>query len=135
PVLEGVRDCGDVLPEAGGIAETHRSAAGRICEISTRTRTIVVGGGHDHGYSQLAGIARAFPGKSVGCINVDAHLDVRKPKSDREITSGSPFYLALESGVLKPDNLVEFGIQSQCNSPELWAYVREKRARIVPFEE
>ena len=90
-----------------------------------------MGGGHDHGFSHLRGIAEAFPGKTVGCINIDAHLDVRK--AEPEITSGSPFYLALESGVLKPENFVEFGIQSHCNGRELWDYVESQDARSRPF--
>jgi arginase family enzyme len=65
----------------------------------------------------------------LGCINIDAHLDVRKPNPVP--TSGSPFYLAVESGVLHPSRLIEFGIQSHCNSPALWEYIRERKIRVM----
>jgi len=96
-----------------------------------------VGGGHDHGYSHLLGIAQAFThGKKkklrLGCINIDAHLDVREPTP--MITSGSPFFLALESGILSPDRFIEFGIQKHCNAPDLWTYVDKKCVQVVPFE-
>lgn len=68
----------------------------------------------------------------LGCVNIDAHLDVRKPSP--QIGSGSPFYLALESGLLEPKDFVEFGIQSHCNSPELWDFVEQRKVKVVPFE-
>src|SRR4029077_4960325 len=74
--------------------------------------------------------ALGYPKKKVklGCINIDAHLDVRSVKP--LITSGSPFYLALESGVLDAGRFVEFGIQSHCNAPELWDYVEKRKVQI-----
>lgn len=133
PVASTCVDHGDVGPISLNDAQAnHRRAsdqvrdAARSCDVS-----VVVGGGHDHGFSHLRGLAEAFPGKCVGCINIDAHLDVRR--ADPMITSGSPFYLALESGVLKPECLVEFGIQSHCNAPELWSYVESKGVQVVPY--
>jgi formiminoglutamase len=133
PVQDTLLDQGDVAGMGGWggqVAENHRKASDRVREAHPRgSVSVVVGGGHDHGFSHLRGIAEAFPGKTVGCINIDAHLDVRS--SDPVITSGSPFYLALESGVLKPQNFVEFGIQSHCNAPELWDYVDSKKIQVV----
>jgi formiminoglutamase len=93
---------------------------------------VVVGGGHDHGFSHLKGLTEARPVR-WGCINIDAHLDVRRPEPHP--TSGSPFYLCLEDGVLLPEDLVEFGIQSHCNGPALWEYVRAKGVRVVHLSE
>jgi formiminoglutamase len=115
------------------IKENHRQATDAIQTAHQRYGlTVVIGGGHDHAYSHLAGISQAGAG-TLGCINIDAHLDVRKPAP--VITSGSPFYLALESGVLKPDVFIEFGIQRHCNTPELWKYVEHKGVQVIPFEE
>lgn len=96
--------------------------------------SVIVGGGHDHGYTQLLALTRALgPGCRLGCINIDAHLDVRKP--DPKITSGSPFYLSIEQGVLSPRRFVEFGIQRHCNGGELWNYTRSKKVRVVRLED
>jgi arginase family enzyme len=62
---------------------------------------------------------------------VDAHLDVRKPAP--LITSGSPFYLAIEAGVVEPSKFVEFGIQSHCNDASLWDYVESRQVEVVSF--
>lgn len=133
---DGVRESlvldSDAGPIARDVASNHRAAAALVGQAQRASSlTVVVGGGHDHGYSHLVGVGDALGGR-LGCINVDAHLDVRKPSP--EITSGSPFYLALESGALEPGRFVEFGIQRHCNGPELWDYVRRRRVGVVSFE-
>ena len=60
---------------------------------------------------------------------------MRKPESPGKIGSGSPFYLAIEAGILDPSLLVEFGIQSHCNAPVLWEYIASKKVQVVPYEE
>jgi formiminoglutamase len=129
PVHESCVDLGDVQGLTADIVKNHRLVSDRVKTI--QGVSVVIGGGHDHGFSHLRGIAEAFPGKRLGCINIDAHLDVRK--ADPIISSGSPFYLALEAGVLKPENFVEFGIQSHCNAKELWKYIETKKVEVVPF--
>jgi formimidoylglutamase len=132
PVQQTCLDLGDVSLSSQ-ILETHRLASDKVRDAHSQSMvSVVVGGGHDHGFSHFRGIAEAFSGKTIGCINIDAHLDVRK--ADPVVTSGSPFFLALEAGLLKPENFVEFGIQSHCNAPELWKYVESKKVEVVPFE-
>ncbi len=121
-------------PVSATVEENHLNAAKLVREAAAGAdRTVVVGGGHDHGYSHLLGL-RDFLGekKTIGCINIDAHLDVRKPNP--KISSGSPFYLAIESGVISGPNLYEIGIQTHCNSPELWRYAHEKKINIIGFD-
>jgi formiminoglutamase len=139
-------DAGDVKGLGADVAANHRQAAALVSAAQARSEvSVVVGGGHDHGHSQLMGLSDALGGASdarrgtgrggklkLGCINIDAHLDVRKPEP--LITSGSPYYLSVESGVLDPARLVEFGIQSHCNGPQLWDYAEKREIKIVPFE-
>lgn len=148
PVQSTLHECGDVRPISTDIESNHNSAADLICNGHRASGlSVVVGGGHDHGYSHLLGIHRALeheltkklgdhahPEKiKLGCINIDAHLDVRKPSP--WVTSGSPFYLAIESKILSPKNFLEFGIQSHCNQSDLWAYVESHKIKVVPFED
>ncbi len=134
-VLESMRDLGDVgITE--DISANHRRAAQHVLKAhAEHSLSVFVGGGHDHGYSHLRGLSELATAEGrkikLGCINIDAHLDVRRP--DPEITSGSPFYLALESKILKSEDLVEFGIQAHCNARELWSYAKAKKIKIVPF--
>lgn len=134
PVGTLMHDGGNVAPLVSDIQKNHQAAADTIQNAHRASPlSVVVGGGHDHGYSHLLGIAQAYPRQRIGCINIDAHLDVRKPLP--VITSGSPFYLAVESGILDPKLFVEFGIQSHCNGPELWDFVDHHGIRVVPFED
>jgi len=117
-----------------GVIETHhRQASDAIAQAHRETGlSVVVGGGHDHGYSHLRGLAEAGSSR-WGCINIDAHFDLRKP--DPVISSGSPFFLAIELGVIEAAHLVEFGIQSHCNSKALWDYAESKKIRTVLWSE
>lgn len=96
--------------------------------IKSKVTPIVLGGGHDYGYPHVAGVSDAFAGK-VALINIDAHLDVR-PVGPAGITSGSPFFLALEKGVVRAKNFVEFGIQEHCNTAQAAEYVRKKGVHV-----
>lgn len=131
-------DLGDVSGLTSDVKANHRRTADLVHQgHQLAPLTIVVGGGHDHGFSHLLGISDFLQSKSpkfrLGCINIDAHLDVRKPSP--WITSGSPFYLALELGVLHPKRFLEFGIQSHCNSAPLWKYVEDKKVKVIPFSQ
>jgi formiminoglutamase/guanidinobutyrase len=131
-VLESMVDRGDA-PIQGEDAHTQIADWIALAHAEYGV-SVIVGGGHDHGYTQLLALSRALgPRRRLGCINVDAHLDVRKP--DPKVTSGSPFYLAIEQGVLSPSRFVEFGIQRHCNGAELWNYVRSKKVRVARFED
>jgi len=132
-VHERMLDHGDVPELGGNIEKNHRQASDSIARAQKESGlTVVVGGGHDHGFSHLRGIAQAAgPRARIACINIDAHLDVRKP--DPVITSGSPFYLALTSGVLSAKRFIEFGIQSHCNAPALWDFVEKEKIEVIPF--
>lgn len=132
-----LEDRGDVPGLGTNVATNHRLAADRIRDAhQAGGLSVILGGGHDHGFSHLLGVSEALrvkhPKVRLGCLNIDAHLDVRRPSP--LITSGSPFFLAIESGVLNPKRFIEFGIQSHCNSMELWDYVKEKKVEVVPFQ-
>lgn len=137
--LEALRDDVDASPLGFDIKQNHLVASQFISKRQTKGHfTIVVGGGHDHGFSHLHGVHSSFKAQAkksfqLGCINIDAHLDVRP--SQPKITSGSPFYMALESKVLLPKNLIEFGIQRQCNAKELWDYVKQNKIPVLLFED
>lgn len=101
--------------------------------LKKRIHPIVLGGGHDYGYPHIAGAADFF-GNNVALINVDAHFDVR-PVGPEGITSGSPFFLALENKVINPKNFVEFGIQEHCNDISFTKYLEKKKVSIIYLDE
>lgn len=141
PVREHCVDFGDVGSISSNIEKNHQLAAQLICEAHIKTQcSIIIGGSHDHGHSHLLGIrsalARSLKKREesvrLGCLNLDAHLDVRTAVP--RITSGSPFYLAIESGTLSPKRFIEFGIQRHCNAAALWQYIDQKKITVIPYE-
>ncbi len=131
PIWTSMQDAGNLKAITKDIAHNHQQAANLIQEQHLKTGlSVIVGGGHDHGYSQLLGISKID--HSIGCINIDAHLDVRKPNPLPG--SGSPFYLAIEAGLLHQKNFIEFGIQDHCNAAELWTYVENKKIEVIPMK-
>lgn len=129
-----LKDKGDIVP-AGLIEETHQKYAGAIADARQNSYfTIVVGGGHDLVFPHLQAYQNGTDsGKKLGCINIDVHLDLRPDKP--VVTSGSPFYMALQTGLLQGENLVEFGIQEYANAEELFGYATQQNVSVVKFDD
>lgn len=114
----------DNLQRAASVIENAQGLA---------SHSVIVGGSHEHGYSQILGLKKAFPNQTIGCINLDAHFDLRKPSP--EISSGSPYFLVIEENLIRPENFIEFGIQPQCNSQSLFDYAKIKKIKTHAFED
>jgi formiminoglutamase len=138
PVLDSILREG-LAPAGPDLEENHAKAADLTGDFfralhSKRDALLVVGGGHDYAYPWIRGVRNALPSKTrVGCINLDAHFDLRDFRP--VMTSGSPFRRLIEEGFLDPDRLVEFGIQNHCNSLELWKYAKDQRIKTIRMEE
>ncbi len=128
-----------LVPVGADLEENYRKAADctekEFRGLNSKTDALIaVGGGHDYGYPWIQGLRRALPsGARLGCINLDAHFDLRE--FHPVMTSGSPFRRLIEEMILSPSQLVEFGIQGHCNAPELWKYAKEKKIRTLPMEQ
>ena len=133
-VKKYLRDCGDVNPETT-IENTHQKVATFIADARLKSHfTIVVGGGHDLVFPHLQAYKNGRDlGKKTGCINIDVHLDLRPDKPI--VTSGSPFYMALNAGVLEGANFVEFGIQEYANAEELFVFAETHHVNIIKFDD
>jgi arginase family enzyme len=76
------------------------------------------------------------PGKKIGVINIDTHLDVRHSHHG-EVSSGTPFRRLLEETgqPLNPTNFVELGINGWLNSKYYMDNIREMGVTIIPARE
>src|SRR3989338_3192277 len=120
PSLKSVKtvpifDFGD-LHHHGDLAKRHQDALDIAIKLHARElRVISFGGGHDYGYSDVAGFLKKYAqnGKKPLVINFDAQLDVRPTTNG--FSSGTPFFrLLTEFG--SSFQFVEIGLQPQCNS-------------------
>lgn len=61
----------------------------------SNNRSIILGGGHEITYPHFLGLKKAFPGKRIGIINIDAHYDLREVDPAVGPTSGTGFFQIL----------------------------------------
>jgi formiminoglutamase len=80
------------------VSEVDARVTSAVCAITSAGRTaIVLGGGHANAFGVLAGV-HAGTGAAAGCVNLDAHADLR---ADAGRHSGNPFSKALAVGHLR----------------------------------
>lgn len=134
PLHDHLLDLGDAAVDQEALRQNLEHAAVRFtAALKDADTALMVGGGHDYGYPFLKGLRHSTEAEAViGCINIDPHFDLRP--DDPEVLSGSPFYMAIERGVLVGPNLVEFGIQRHCNADFLWQYAADKGVHTVLFD-
>ncbi len=136
PVQAHLADRGNVPPARGPVHKTLDQVAKLVLsEAASRQFSLIVGGGHDYAYAQLKGLSQALASNQrLGCINIDPHFDMRACYQEH-ILSGSPFYMALEEGLLAGPDMVSFGIQQFANGPELWEYAQQRGVVIHTREQ
>lgn len=116
------------------LEETHTNLTEVIAAVvEADIIPIVLGGGHDIAYPNFLGFCKGK--KNVGVINVDTHLDYRKPSPKRN--SGTSFRQMLDhpTSPLNAMNFVEVGIQSFANSSIHYSELVERGATIFSLRD
>ncbi len=126
-----LRDLGDLDTSLGSLSERHEKAKEvAIKAFKNQFQWIALGGGHDYGYVDVAAFIKACDEKPL-IINFDAHLDVRS--TDKGINSGTPFYRIAEE--FPNIDLVQIGIQAQCNSLAHRKYCEAHKIQILNYDD
>lgn len=129
--LKNFCDTGNWHPD-GSIEDRHEHARRHVAhQLKQGHQVLSLGGGNDYAYADGMGFLDQNHESKPLIINVDAHLDVRD--LSKGLTSGTPFFRLLESGI--PFDFLEIGIQGQCNARSHWEYVENKSGRILSLEE
>ncbi len=125
-----ISDSGDIPPDVP-LEEAHTLLTREAAVILDGGGIpFVVGGGNDQSYPNACALIEKDLHRTVGVINIDAHLDVR-PLNQGKAHSGSPFRLLLEDPRFSGEHFVEFAVQgSQC-SREHADFVRQQNGRIL----
>lgn len=128
----------EMVTMGSNLEENYQKSISAVRSDAISSMVVGVGGGHDYAYPWIVGlhqaaIKRGQKKPKIGCINFDAHFDLRS--FEPKMTSGSPFRRLIEEGYLEGKNLVEFGIQEHCNSPDLWEYAKKNKVKTIPFQD
>jgi formimidoylglutamase len=132
------------IADHGDVDVLHTSVEGtwdRVSDVvealaATGTPLVVLGGDHGLAFPILRGLARAYGGKRLGVISVDAHFDVRVSHHG-ELSSGVPFRFMLERlpETFHGANFTEIGIGGWLNTRLYHEFLLEQGARIVTMRE
>jgi formiminoglutamase len=133
PLDVPVFDAGDIIPAPGdderALLETHRRVESAVTWLQERGLvTVCVGGGHDLALPSVTALSRVL-GKTLGGINVDAHLDVRS-----KVGSGMPFRRLIETQALEPRRFVELGLGRFVNDAEDLAWLHARGGTMIHAE-
>lgn len=129
-------DFGD-LANVADLPTRHQEALALTSNFhEKKMRVISLGGGHDYGYSDVAGFLNSYGTTSSSkpkpiVINFDAHLDVRP--THQGFNSGTPFYRIL-SEYKSQFEFIEIGMQPQCNSKAHWSWAAENGAHLFDLK-
>ncbi|KAA1038374.1 formimidoylglutamase [Macrococcus equipercicus] len=132
PVIAGamVSDYGNITHDHDTLLETQQELAAEAAELLQRHQlTFLLGGGHDIAYAQYLAVRQAYPGKTVGVINIDAHFDTRH---EAQSTSGNSF-----SQIIEQDDEAGYlvlGIQPSGNTQALFDYAERHDISYVLAE-
>lgn len=112
-------DFGNLVCNDGNLEQFQEYFREAIIQLKRNGyRVIALGGGHDIAYAHYMALHNVFsPKKSIGIINLDAHLDLRIP--NLECNSGTPFY-QISTGVgADRFHYLPIGIQAAANHRNL----------------
>src|SRR5689334_1585285 len=125
----GILDLGNIRIE--GDLEEAQWALGEVVGVLLKAETVpvVLGGGHETAFGHYRGYVNAR--RSVGVINLDAHLDVR-PALAGEGHSGSPFrqMMHYQAGPLPGEHYTCMGAQPQSVSRQHVDYVQQRGGTV-----
>ncbi len=124
-------DLGDLEIQKFELEMRHEKAK----EIATQAlknnyKWIALGGGHDYAFADVSAFIETCEDRPL-IINFDAHLDVRS--TENGINSGTPFFRILEK--YQEIDLVQIGIQAQCNSLAHFDYSREHQVEVLKYDD
>jgi formiminoglutamase len=127
------RDLGDIGGHLTDVAAAHNkieAAVAAACAIEPRFVPVMIGGDHSVTAPAVRGFCAANPGKRVGVINIDAHLDVRNFEHGPH--NGTPFRAILSGDLpIAGQNFVELGIHGFMNAAAYMRWARDQGATII----
>jgi len=114
------------------IAKNHAAAQIQASVIHKEGHNAIsLGGGHDYAYPDVAAFLSLKHKKKPVILNFDAHLDMRP--DEHGLNSGTAFYRLLENHT--GFDLIEVGIQKHANGPHFLNYAKNKKTKVLFFED
>lgn len=128
-----LKDFGNITCENGNLEGAQNELAEKVAEVLKRNgKSVVLGGGHEVTYAHYSGIRKAFPGKKIGIINIDAHFDNREPQAGIGASSGTGFWQIAQEGEI---HSLHIGIQKNSNTLKLFDTAHQYGMKYILADE
>lgn len=120
-------DAGDVGCAGDALEAAQQEYADLVADLLRGGHLpIGMGGGHEIAWGAYLGLERALAGDPrldrLGIVNIDAHLDLRRPETPGRGTSGTPFLQIAEARAAsgRPFRYLCVGASAAANTPALF---------------
>lgn len=128
-----LKDFGNVECEGSNLEEAQNDLAGKVSSVLLMGgKSIVFGGGHEVMFAHFSGIKKAYPGKKIGIVNIDAHFDNREIEPQIGATSGTGFWQIAQEEQLYS---LHIGIQKNSNTLKLFDTAHQLGMKYILSDE
>ena len=128
-----LKDFGNIVCENGDLEAAQEQLANHVSQVlKNEAKSVVFGGGHEVTWAHYSGIRKAFPGKKIGIINIDAHFDNREPEESIGASSGTGFWQIAQEG---PIHSLHIGIQRNSNTLKLFDTAHQYGMKYILADE
>jgi formiminoglutamase len=132
-----VRDLGDVQMHPTDAARCHANIEEALTDLYRLPQQfipIVIGGDHSIAAPTIRAFKRGRAVGKLGLIHFDAHNDLRDP-TDEGASSGTPFRLLIDEGVVDGRHAVQVGLHGFLSSSALRRYADGIGLRMISARE
>ncbi len=127
-------DEGNAINCDNSLKESHKILQMKMGEFLMKISSLafVIGGSNDMTYSNIKGLLATFPDKSMGIININAHLNVKEGKKEKFLAN-STFRMIMEDKdfIASKSFIYHFAIQGVQNTEKDYQYIAENNGFIV----
>lgn len=129
-----VVDYGDVSTIPGYIAETVEQASEELKDVLVPTCVpIFLGGDHTVSYPELRAVAHHHG--PVALLHFDAHTDTWDSQWGQAIGHGTPFWNALQEGLIDPAASIQLGLRGSLSDDGDWERPQRLGFDVVPMDQ
>jgi guanidinopropionase len=129
-----VVDAGDVDASPVSVADAHRAIEAQVTAIAAAgVLPLCIGGDHSISLPILRALSRRHG--PLGLVQFDSHIDTWESDFGSKLFHGSPFFYAVQEGLVDPRRFVQVGIRGPMYGVDDFAFHREHRITVFDIED